>query len=102
MILVHICFRSNLSLLTVRPGENTITRKSEQSTVTTPYERTFRKIGTAQTPATAKDLDAFRFCGCGWPNHMLLPKGAPEGVQFDLYVMISDYTDDSVNLEFDE
>lgn len=33
---------------------------------------------------------------------MLLPKGAPEGVQFDLFVMISNFDNDSVGQEFDE
>ncbi|XP_053688843.1 phenoloxidase 1-like [Sabethes cyaneus] len=86
----------------LRPGDNTITRRSDQSSVTIPYERTFRRIGTAQQPTDAKQREQFRFCGCGWPQHMLIPKGAPEGVQFDLYVMISNFADDTVNQDFDE
>lgn len=38
----------------------------------------------------------FNFCGCGWPQHMLIPKGAPEGVACQLFVMISDYKDDKI------
>ncbi|XP_058835187.1 phenoloxidase 1-like [Topomyia yanbarensis] len=86
----------------LRPGDNTITRKSDQSSVTIPYDRTFRRIGAAQTPTDARQREIFRFCGCGWPQHMLIPKGAPEGVQFDLFVMISNFADDTVNQEFDE
>ncbi|XP_065075624.1 phenoloxidase 8-like [Ochlerotatus camptorhynchus] len=86
----------------LKPGENTLIRKSDQSSVTVPYERSFRRIGTAETPMDQRQLAEFRFCGCGWPHHMLLPKGAPEGVQFDLYVMISNFDDDTVGQEFDE
>ncbi|XP_055532399.1 phenoloxidase 1-like [Wyeomyia smithii] len=86
----------------LRPGDNTITRRSDQSSVTIPYERTFRRIGTAQQPTDPRQREHFRFCGCGWPQHMLIPKGAPEGVQFDLYVMISNFADDTVNQDFDE
>ncbi|XP_062550620.1 phenoloxidase 2-like [Armigeres subalbatus] len=86
----------------LRPGENTLTRRSDQSSVTLPYERSFRRVGTAQTPTDTRQLEEFRFCGCGWPEHMLLPKGAPEGVQYDLYVMISNFNNDSVGQEFDE
>lgn len=35
-------------------------------------------------------------CGCGWPEHLLLPKGKPEGMKFDVFVMITDYTNDRV------
>ncbi|XP_058464518.1 phenoloxidase 1-like [Malaya genurostris] len=86
----------------LRPGENTITRRSDQSSVTIPYERTFRRIGSAQTPTDSRQRDSFRFCGCGWPQHMLIPKGSPEGVQFELFAMISNFADDTVNQEFDE
>lgn len=86
----------------LKPGENTLIRRSDQSSVTIPYDRSFRRVGTSQTPTDARQLAEFRFCGCGWPQHMLLPKGAPEGVQFDLFVMISNFDNDSVGQEFDE
>lgn len=35
--------------------------------------------------------------GCGWPAHMLIPKGLPEGLACDVFVMISNYNDDRVD-----
>ncbi|KFB47970.1 AGAP006258-PA-like protein [Anopheles sinensis] len=89
------------STVTLNPGMNTIVRRSDQSSVTIPYERTFRAIGTKSVPTDAAGLAQFRFCGCGWPQHMLVPKGAPEGVQFDLFAMVTDYADDAVEQELD-
>ncbi|XP_065075620.1 phenoloxidase 8-like isoform X1 [Ochlerotatus camptorhynchus] len=86
------------STVTLNPGGNTIVRRSDQSSVTIPYERTFRAVGTSSTPTNANALAQFRFCGCGWPQHMLIPKGATgDGVQFDIFAMVSDYTIDAVN-----
>ncbi|XP_068144854.1 phenoloxidase 2 [Drosophila tropicalis] len=78
------------------PGENTIRRESSDSSVAIPFERSFRPIGAAYQPKGADELARFRFCGCGWPQHLLLPKGKPQGMLFDLFVMISDYSQDAV------
>ncbi|KAM8714393.1 hypothetical protein ACLKA7_014513 [Drosophila subpalustris] len=78
------------------PGENTVRRESTDSSVAIPFERSFRAVGANYQPKAADELARFRFCGCGWPQHLLLPKGKPEGMQFDLFVMISDYSNDSV------
>lgn len=83
-------------VVTLQPGANTIMRRSDESPVTIPFERSFRRVGAEDQPRNEEDLARFRFCGCGWPQHMLLPKGTAEGMPFDLYVMISDYTGDEV------
>lgn len=83
----------------MNPGTNTITRRSEDSSVTIPYQRTFRNIG--QNPTEAMARSRFEFCGCGWPQHMLLPKGSAEGVVFDVFVMVSDYEQDRVDDVYD-
>ncbi|EDS45573.1 phenoloxidase subunit 1 [Culex quinquefasciatus] len=88
--------------VSLNPGLNKLTRRSDQSTVTVAYNRTFRQIKTAQDIPNKDDLERFRFCGCGWPDHMLLPKGTTQGMAFDLFVMVSDYAGDSIGLEFDE
>lgn len=80
----------------VNPGRNTIRRRSDESSVTIPFERSFRRVGADYTPTQADELANFRFCGCGWPQHMLLPKGKAEGMTFDLFVMISDINGDAV------
>ncbi|XP_062544364.1 phenoloxidase 8-like [Armigeres subalbatus] len=84
--------------VTLNPGVNTIMRRSEQSSVTIPYERTFRNIA----QSNEMNSEQFRFCNCGWPSHMLIPKGTAEGVTYDLFAMISDFDGDAVDVQFDE
>ncbi|XP_017884414.2 phenoloxidase 1-like [Ceratina calcarata] len=81
--------------VTLRPGQNTIERKSTESSVTIPFERTFRNVD-QNRPTEALALDQFNFCGCGWPQHLLLPRGNKEGFPMDLFIMISDYSGDAV------
>ena len=38
----------------------------------------------------------FNFCGCGWPQHMLLPRGKQEGMPFQIFVMVTDWAQDKV------
>lgn len=73
-------------------------RRSDQSNVTIPYERTFRNVAASNQPNSAE----FRFCNCGWPSHLLLPKGTPQGAKYELFVMISNFNDDTINQEYDE
>ncbi|KAF4519140.1 hypothetical protein B566_EDAN007413 [Ephemera danica] len=78
------------------PRMTTITRNSSQSTVTIPFERTFRDLETNR-PQNSAALAQFNFCGCGWPQHMLVPKGNSDGMPCQLFVMLTDYTEDRVN-----
>ena len=79
----------------VRPGTNTLQRSSLQSSLTIPFERTFRNLD-HNRPAQGHRLDEFTFCGCGWPQHMLLPRGTAAGMPFQLFVMVSDHAQDKV------
>ncbi|XP_046738982.1 phenoloxidase 1-like [Diprion similis] len=79
----------------LKPGVNTIERNSTLSSVTIPFERTFRNL-TDNVPTDVNKLDAFNFCGCGWPQHMLLPKGTESGYATELFVMISNYDNDKI------
>lgn len=81
----------------MNPGVNNIKRRSDESSVTLPYERSFRRIGSNFQPTGAAELAQFQFCGCGWPQHMLIPKGTADGARFDIFVMVSNFADDSVN-----
>ncbi|XP_057318501.1 phenoloxidase 1 [Microplitis mediator] len=78
----------------LNPGQNTIERRSTESSVTIPYESTFRNLDLNRPVGEA--LEQFNFCGCGWPQHMLCPRGRKEGFPMELFVMISDYKDDEV------
>uniref|UniRef100_A0A1Y9HAL1 Tyrosinase copper-binding domain-containing protein n=1 Tax=Anopheles farauti TaxID=69004 RepID=A0A1Y9HAL1_9DIPT len=84
-------FRVNL-----RRGTNNIVRQSSSSSVTIPFERTFGNV----VQANAANVQS-RFCGCGWPAHMLLPKGNARGVVYDLFAMVSRFEDDNAT-SYDE
>ncbi|KAF6200464.1 hypothetical protein GE061_004907, partial [Apolygus lucorum] len=86
--------------VTLKQGTQTIERKSSQSSVTIPFDRTFRSLGPQNRPDdNAPGIAAFNFCGCGWPQHMLIPKGLEgNGLPCQLFVMISDFSQDKVDL----
>ncbi|XP_050510955.1 phenoloxidase 1-like [Diabrotica virgifera virgifera] len=86
-------FRVNL-----RQGQNTIMRASTDSSVTIPFNRTFRDLDTSR-PDGGNNLAQFNFCGCGWPQHMLIPMGNTDnpGFRSELFVMISNIDDDRVD-----
>lgn len=84
----------------LNPGPNTIPRRSTDSSVTIPFERTFRNLDQNRPNAGTTEEAEFNFCGCGWPQHMLVPKGIPGGLQCELFVMISDYEQDRVDQDF--
>ncbi|XP_050679709.1 phenoloxidase subunit 1 isoform X2 [Leptidea sinapis] len=81
---------------TIPAGTSTITRSSVDSSVTIPYERTFRRQADRPgEPGSAEAAD-FDFCGCGWPHHLLVPKGTPKGFPMLLFCMISNWNEDRV------
>jgi hypothetical protein len=40
---------------------------------------------------------AENYCNCGWPFHLLVPRGTPEGMPFRLLVMLTDWNEDRVS-----
>lgn len=82
--------------LTVKHGQTIIIRSSTQSSVTIPFDRMFGEL-TGRFPKGKENMTLNSFCGCGWPQHMLVPKGTPEGFECELFVMISDYEKDYVS-----
>jgi hypothetical protein len=74
----------------------TIDRRSTDSSVTIPFERTFRNLDAGRPAEGSANLAEFNFCGCGWPDHMLIPKGNAEGLPCDLFVMVSNFAEDRV------
>ncbi|KAF5280175.1 hypothetical protein FQR65_LT15038 [Abscondita terminalis] len=84
-------------IVDLQSGQNTIIRQSDQSSVTIPFERTFRNLEAGRPQQEGDDLAQFNFCGCGWPHHLLIAKGTPEGKACHLFVMISNIENDRVN-----
>lgn len=68
--------------------------------MTIPYQQSFFGKGKQPPKENETERNTFNYCGCGWPQHMLVPKGQPEGQKFDLFVMVSD--DVAKNQEVDE
>ncbi|XP_046386162.1 phenoloxidase 1-like [Ischnura elegans] len=79
----------------LKPKTNVIERASTLNSLTIPWEQTFRDLE-VNTPGTGAESQANNYCGCGWPEHMLIPKGAPGGFPCELFVMISNIKDDLV------
>ncbi|XP_046492976.1 hemocyanin A chain-like [Neodiprion pinetum] len=81
-------------------GENTILRKSSESSVTIPDQISTKKLwdrveAGIQGAATVEVDKDHRHCG--YPDRLLLPKGKPEGMPFTLYVILTDFDQEKVN-----
>ena len=73
----------------MKPGLNRITRKSTASTLTVPRAQSYNNL--------QQDLRNERpHCGCGWPEHLLIPRGNAEGMPFDLFLMATSGEEDAV------
>lgn len=80
----------------VKRGRNEIVRRSTESSVTIPHEITYRNQGSNRPAANSEAAQTFNFCGCGWPQNMLIPKGSSDGFQSQLFVMVSNGEIDQV------
>ncbi|XP_061722236.1 phenoloxidase subunit 1-like [Cydia pomonella] len=80
----------------LRPGNNSIKHNSKDSSVTIPYERTFRSQEARPGQPGSDQAAEFDFCGCGWPHHMLLPKGTAQGYPCVLFVQVTSWNEDRV------
>nr|CAZ66717.1 hemocyanin subunit 5a [Pandinus imperator] len=75
------------------PGKNIIKRHSKDSSVTITHIPTFAELEAGKGVSE----DNSEFCSCGWPQHMLVPRGNERGMIFQLFVMLTDYTHDTVS-----
>jgi len=83
-------------MCTVKRGRNEIVRRSVESSVTIPHEVTYRNQGSSRPAANTDAAATFNFCGCGWPQNMLIAKGSVDGFQCQLFVMVSNGENDQV------
>jgi len=78
-----IALKERIYIIAVNPGETQIIRNSTQSTLSLPWKlEESENVPTPEVP----------YCGCGWPHHLLIPRGTPEGMIFDLFVLVTDST----------
>lgn len=79
--------------VTVNPGTNVIQRSSRESSVTISKERKFEQLlrGEGTTEHSSE------YCSCGWPDHLLIPKGNDKGMEFHLFVQVTDHLKDLVS-----
>lgn len=75
---------------TLTPGKNSIVRDHRSSTVTVEQNTAVKKL-------REEGGVAGEYCSCGWPEHMLIPKGNHRGMDFELFVVATDYAEDAVN-----
>ncbi|CAG8451510.1 8897_t:CDS:2 [Scutellospora calospora] len=66
------------------------------SVVRQPPQKTIDELDDTAIAVGTEDSDAEQYCDCGWPFHMLLPRGKREGMKFKLFVFISDWEKDKV------
>lgn len=66
------------------------------SIVRQPPQKTEDELDDTTTPpGTVESLNE-KYCDCGWPFHLLLPRGRKDGLKFKLLVFISDWSKDKV------
>ena len=76
-------------LVSLKKGTNTITRESSDSTVVAKRQRTLLELQDDFAHNNIDEPELELFDGCGWPAHLLVPKGRPRGNDFDLIVVLS-------------
>ncbi|XP_015923306.1 hemocyanin D chain [Parasteatoda tepidariorum] len=77
---------------TLQPGKNVINRRSLDSSVTLSKIPTFEELEKGEGLSDNSN----EYCSCGWPEHMLVPRGTPRGMVFHLFVMLTDFDMDKV------
>jgi hypothetical protein len=75
----------------------TVFRTSRQSSVV--RKPAWRPSEPRPTSAPGTPPDARNYCDCGWPYHLLLPRGSAAGVPFRLMVMMTDWLVDRVGAD---
>uniref|UniRef100_T1J6H5 Tyrosinase copper-binding domain-containing protein n=1 Tax=Strigamia maritima TaxID=126957 RepID=T1J6H5_STRMM len=90
----HIFIELDKFTATLNPGNNTVTRQSSQSNVTVATQKSFSQlIQESQDGTTEEQISS---CSCGLPDHLLIPRGKPEGMEFQLFVMVTNAQQDRV------
>ncbi|ODN01444.1 Hemocyanin E chain [Orchesella cincta] len=86
----RLMFQVDAFQVKLRVGKNIITRRSHDSSLTKPWSTSLKEAMVREEDGAAD------FCGCGWPQHLYIPKGNKVGMPFDLFVMATNYDEDRV------
>jgi hypothetical protein len=105
---IRECYKSSVTI----PLEQTF-RELEKGERNSPSESDpgrshliFKKIILKSLIDCCLNLDHFvtkpkdtkkNFCGCGWPEHFLVPRGTTDGMPFQLFVMATNWKEDQVS-----
>lgn len=71
----------------MNPGNNDIVRKSSEASITVPDVPTYKTL--VEKTEAHENLDVYE-SATGIPNRLLLPKGNEKGVEFRLFVAVTD------------
>ncbi|RIA97854.1 hypothetical protein C1645_813570 [Glomus cerebriforme] len=66
------------------------------SVIRQPPQKTEDELDDTVTQPGTEDDSAEQFCDCGWPFHLLLPRGRKGGAKYKLLVFITDWSQDEV------
>ncbi|CAL1268011.1 unnamed protein product [Larinioides sclopetarius] len=77
----------------LKPGQNIIERRSIDSSVTLSKQKTLKELLRGE----GADRRGDEYCSCGWPDHLLVPKGDEAGLDFHLFAIFTNYFEDTVN-----
>jgi tyrosinase len=83
---------------TLPPNSKTVVCRDcdMSSIVRQPPQKTEDELDdTVTQPGVEEDL-AEKYCDCGWPFHLLLPRGRKGGMKYKLLLIISDWSKDEV------
>ena len=70
--------------------EKTVIRMSKDSSVLMPPQKKVEDIDKGDLAGSES------LCGCGWPRHLLIPRGTSAGMKSDLFVLVTDWNKDAV------
>ncbi|GFW92064.1 hemocyanin AA6 chain [Trichonephila clavipes] len=90
-----LCIELDKFQVELAAGKNAITRDHKLSSVTVSETHTFKQLLAGEGVSE----NTTEFCSCGWPEHMLIPRGSHKGSEFDLFVILTDYEQDAVGGE---
>jgi len=92
------CIEMDKFWRTLTSGDNHVERASSDASTTVPDIPSFNSLMEQTNAAveSGKDLDLHEFHrACGIPNRLLLPMGRPNGLEFALFVAVTDGSKDA-------